>query len=105
MPPVNAFNGLFRCPDGEITRIKLLPGNGGLGDDVKLAADRWRELRFDWSDARSSVCELTIDGEPTSRTLPLVRPSVHGISYVHFQALSDEEDQQGFLIESVEGGR
>jgi hypothetical protein len=38
-------------------------------------------------------------------TLPLVHPGVNGISYVHFQALSDEEDLQGFLIESVEGGK
>lgn len=31
--------------------------------------------------------------------------SVNGINYVHFQALSDEEDLQGFLAESVEGGK
>jgi hypothetical protein len=49
------------------------------------------------------MCRLAIDGTPTPLTLPLVRPSMNGISYVHFQALSDEEDLKGLLIESVEG--
>ncbi len=79
--------------------------HGRLGDDVSLAPGRWHELCFNWSNSQSSICKVTIDGGPTSLTLPLVRPSVNGISYVHFQALSDEEDQQGFLIESVEGGK
>jgi hypothetical protein len=30
---------------------------------------------------------------------------VNGISYAHFQALAEEEDLRGFLIESVEGGK
>ncbi|MHC4406632.1 MAG: hypothetical protein ACYTG0_43975, partial [Planctomycetota bacterium] len=54
-------------------------------------------------DRRLIMCRLAIDGTPTPLTLPLVRPSMNGISYVHFQALSDEEDLKGLLIESVEG--
>ena len=85
--------------------VLTIPGDGRLGKDVSLTPGRWHELRFDWNDSQSAVCQLTIDGTPTSLTLPLVRPSVNGISYVHLQALSDEEDLQGFLIESVEGGK
>jgi hypothetical protein len=85
--------------------VLTIPGDGRLGEDASLTPGRWHELRLDWSDSQSSDCKLTIDSEPTSLTLPLVRPSINGISYVHFQALSDEEDQQGFLIESVDGGK
>lgn len=85
--------------------VLTIPGNGRLGESLQLTPGGWHELRFDWSDSQSTSCQLAIDGTPTSLTLPLVRPSVDGISYVHFQALSDEEDPQGFLIESVEGGK
>ncbi len=85
--------------------VLTIPGDGRLADDVRLEPGRWHDLRFDWSSAKSAGCRLIIDDKPTSLTLPLVRPSVDGISYVHFQALSDQEDLQGFLVESVEGGR
>ena len=85
--------------------VFTLPGDGRLSRDIQLTPGRWHELRFDWDDSRSSICKVNIDGRPASVTLPLVRPSVNGISYVHFQALSDKEDLQGFLIESVEGGK
>ena len=85
--------------------VLTIPGDGRLGDDVSLVPGRWHELRCDWNDSQSSVCQFAIDGTPTPLTLPLVRPSVNGISYVHFQALAEEEDLQGFLIESVDGGK
>jgi len=72
---------------------------------VHGAATLGSGLRFDWGDSQSSICRVTIDGGPAALPLPLVRPSDNGISYVHFQALGEAEDQQGFLIESVEGGR
>lgn len=82
-----------------------IPGDGRLGEGARLTPGRWHELRFDWGGSQSASCQLTIDGSPTSHTLPLVRPSIDGISYVHFQALADEEDLHGFLIESVDGGK
>ena len=85
--------------------VFTIPGDGRLGSDVVLTSGRWHELRFEWTDSQSSICKLTIDGGPTTLTLPLVRPSVNGISYVHFQTLAEAEDQQGFLVESVEGGK
>ena len=85
--------------------VFTVPADGRLGNGVVLTPDSWHDLRFEWTDSQSSTCKVTIDGGPTTLTLPLVRPSVNGISYVHFQSLSDEEDIQGFLVESVEGGR
>ncbi|MHC4404634.1 MAG: hypothetical protein ACYTG0_33695 [Planctomycetota bacterium] len=64
--------------------VVAIPGDGRLGDDVSLTPDRWHELHFHWSDSQSSACQLTIDGAATPLTLPLVHPSVNGISYVHF---------------------
>lgn len=85
--------------------VLAIPGDGRIDDGVSLTPGRWHELRFDWKDTESSACRLSIDGKPTECELPLARPSVNGISYVHFQTLSDEEDERGFLIESVEGGK
>lgn len=82
-----------------------VPGDGRLGEGVSLTVGRWHELGFEWDDSRASRCRLTVDGEATPIELPLGRPAVHGVSYVHFQALSSEEDLAGFLVESVEGGR
>jgi len=83
-----------------------VPGDGALGRGVRLTPGRWHELRFEWRDSRSSKCRLVLDdGKSTPLRLSLVRPGVNGISYVHFQALSQDADAKGFLIESVEGGR
>ena len=69
-----------------------------------LPSGCWHELCFEWSESQSSICKLTIDGGSTSLTLPLVRPSINGVSYIRFQALAEAEDPRGFLVESIEGG-
>lgn len=84
--------------------VLTIPGNGRVGDGLVMTPGQWHDLHFDWADSQSSTCKLTADGGPTTLTLPLARPSGNGISYVHFQALAEEEDQRGFLIDSVEGG-
>ena len=66
---------------------------------------RRHELRFQWRDSRASQCRLTVDGVFSPLELSLIRPGPDGISCVHFQALSGEEDTEGVLIESVEGGQ
>jgi len=85
--------------------ILTIPGNGRLTENVRLTPGRWHELRFEWVDVETSVCRLTVDNRSAAIQLPLHRPSQAGISYVHFQALSEESDLEGFLIESVDGGR
>jgi BNR repeat-like domain len=85
--------------------VLAIPGNGRLSDNVVLSPDQWHDLRFDWDDSVSSACKVTLDGIPTTISLSLNRPSINGISYIHFQSLPAEQDPQGFLIELVEGGR
>ena len=38
-------------------------------------------------------------------TVPVFRPSMNGVNYVHSRTLSDGEDSRGFLIELAEGGQ
>ncbi|MPM82250.1 hypothetical protein SDC9_129311 [bioreactor metagenome] len=85
--------------------VLRIPGDGDLGNRVKLIPGQWHELTFEWTDSKSSECKLSIDGTLLDIKLPNVRSSINGISYVHFQALSGTEDLNGFLIETVEGGR
>lgn len=82
-----------------------IPGDGNIGGGVKLTPGVWHELTFEWSDSQSSNCKLIIDGIETDLIIPLNRPSINGISYIHFQSLSESQDLNGFIIESVEGGR
>jgi len=112
-----------------VTRLKLLPGSKGgrinltdrwfnptdttahhfamysvtfgTGPDSMLRLDegRWYELRFTWDNVVRGSCVLTVDSR--SITIPLMRPSRFGISYVHFLSAVDEYDQAGYLVESV----
>ncbi len=78
-----------------------------LNGDVKnkgesiLEKGKWVELRFEWDDLQSGSCRLLIDGSPYPHLLPLNFKSTNGINYVHFQAVPEEEDTEGYLVESV----
>ncbi|GAB1416121.1 sialidase family protein [Paludibacter sp.] len=85
--------------------VLKIPGDGNLGNNVKLTPGQWYDLTFDWADSKTSECKLSINGVSVNLNLPNLRTSINGISYVHFQALSETEDLNGFLIESVEGGK
>ena len=76
------------------------------GDDKNksesiLKEGKWVELRFEWDDLQSGSCRLLMDGKPYPHPLPLNLKSTNGINYVHFQSVSDDEDTEGYLIESV----
>ncbi len=85
--------------------VLKIPGDGNLENNVKLTPGQWYDLTFDWADSKTSECKLSINGVSVNLNLPNLRTSINGISYVHFQALSETEDLNGFLIESVEGGK
>ncbi|MDD3077773.1 MAG: sialidase family protein [Paludibacter sp.] len=85
--------------------VLKIPGDGNLGNNITLTPGQWYDLTFSWNNSQSSDCKLSIDGTLVDLKLPNIRPSINGISYVHFQALSENEDLKGFLIESVEGGK
>jgi hypothetical protein len=66
-----------------------------------LQPGKWTELRFEWDDLQSGSCRLIIDSRPYPHPLPINLKSTNGINYVHFQSVSDKEDKEGYLIESV----
>ena len=76
-------------------------GDGKIDGKKALEVGRWHELRFEWNDLQSGACRLYIDGVQR-KLLVLHRPSVNGISYVHFQSVATETDNAGFLVESVQ---
>lgn len=75
-------------------------GEGRIEGRDLLTPGRWHELRFTWSDSRADSCRVSLDGTELAPALPLVRPSVNGISYVQFQGAL-RTDEAGFLVESV----
>ncbi len=81
-----------------------VPGDGTVGGSSALSPGDWHTVTLEWDDTRAADCRVQVDGKPLANPLPLLHSSLDGISYAHFQALSDVADGQGFLIESVEGG-
>ncbi len=76
------------------------------GDDKNksesiLKQGKWVELRFEWDNLQSGSCRLLIDNKPFPHPLHINLKSTNGINYVHFQSVSDDEDTEGYLIESV----
>jgi hypothetical protein len=76
-------------------------GNTILGS--LLRPGEWNELTFEWDNLQSGDCRLTINGRTCPQSLPIGLPSVNGINYVHFQSVTNMDDQDGYLIESVLG--
>lgn len=64
---------------------------------LKISDDKWHEVKIEWSEGKSAV--LYVDGKKR-QTLPIVSPSIHGPSYLHFLS-GDKPDSIGVLIESV----
>ncbi len=76
-------------------------GNSNVGP--LLRPGEWNELIFEWDNLQKGNCRLILNGETYTEVLPINLPSVNGINYVHFQSVTDTEDQEGYLIESVKG--
>jgi len=75
-------------------------GEGRAGGRNVLTPGQWCELSFEWSDTRTGSCRLKVDNGQVQPDLPLVFPSVNGVSYVQFQG-ANHEDTAGFLVERV----
>jgi hypothetical protein len=79
-------------------------GDGTAGSSMRFVPGKWHDLRFEWigvDDLMTGLCQLFLDGQRTGMTLPLNRPSVNGINYVHFMSIAEAEDEAGFLVASV----
>ncbi len=79
-----------------------ISGDGRIGPSAILEPGQWHTLTLSWSDTESGGCHLDVDGAGLAAPIALGLPSRDGISYMHFQSLSEGEDDEGFLIESVE---
>lgn len=78
-------------------------GTGNTAIGPLLRPGDWNELTFVWDNIQQGSCRLKINGETCPQDLPIHLPSVNGINYVHFQSVTDTEDKEGYLIESVMG--
>lgn len=79
-------------------------GEGRVDGEPLLQPGEWNELSFRWTDSRTGVCALFVNGEQWTGQLELRRPSPNGISYAHFQSAARSEDTRGFLVETVRAG-
>lgn len=70
-------------------------------DESRLTPGVWHTLAFAWQ--AGEACEVSADGNPLA-ALPLLRPTLDGISYFHLQA-AEAPDPHGFLVAAVAGGR
>ncbi len=75
-----------------------IDGDGRLGT-AQLQPQRWYDVTLQW-DLSGDVCELTVDGQPAG-SIPLLNPTLNGISYVRFRAAREQDDPSGFLVEHV----
>lgn len=75
------------------------------GKTLKIDDNKWHEIKIIWEmNTNKPTANLYIDGRIKQRGLPLVNPSEHGISYVHFIS-TEEPDEDGLLIEYVKASR
>lgn len=79
-------------------------GNGKVENKDLIPSGKWVDLTFEWDDLKTGSCRLIIDGKPSYFNIPINFTSLNGISYVHFQSVTDKEDKEGYLIESVSAG-
>lgn len=67
----------------------------------RLAHDRWHSLTMRWTDAANDAAQFELDGNGAWLPLPLIRPSVNGLCYLHLQSIAGTADTVGTLIREV----
>jgi len=66
---------------------------------TKLQTDQWYDITFRW-DLTSNECQVLIDEQQVA-TIPVLNPTLNGISYVRFRSTARDEDAAGFLVDRV----
>lgn len=72
--------------------------------DIQLESNRWIDLIIKW-DLPAGICLVKFQNQVGELTLPQAKPSEFGISYVHFQSVTDGFDEIGFLLHYVQVSR
>jgi len=67
---------------------------------LKLKADTWADLRFEW-DLEAKKCLLYLNEKLATR-LEVQHPTLNGLSYIRFRSTADQTDEAGLLVEAVE---
>jgi hypothetical protein len=78
-------------------------GSGNTSDGNLLKPGEWNDVTFEWTNLQEGTCRLIINGKLCPKGLPINFPSTNGINYVHFLSITENEDSEGYLIESVKG--
>jgi hypothetical protein len=86
--------------DGERLAIHRI----AFGDDARIGSvplenNRWYDVRIKW-DLSQSYAELFIDDRLVEK-IPLLNPTLNGISYVRFRSNTNAIDPSGFLIDNI----
>lgn len=71
-------------------------GNAG---SVRLQPGQWHTVTFRWN-LTQQECRLLVDDRPAG-TLPLLQPTLNGLSYLRFRASTEQQDPIGMLVEEV----
>jgi predicted neuraminidase len=72
-----------------------------LGADVQLTPNRWHVIELNW-DCAKRRCRVSVDGKQAV-VLPQLRES-DGACYLRLRSTSEQADEGGFIVESVEVG-
>ncbi|MGY8640084.1 MAG: sialidase family protein [Verrucomicrobiales bacterium] len=75
-----------------------LTKDGKIGD-VQLKPGEWSEVSFDW-DLAAGTCRVTVD-DTMACQLPVLNPTLNGLSYLRLRSAAIEKDTAGFLVEKV----
>ncbi|MBI9019206.1 MAG: exo-alpha-sialidase [Phycisphaerae bacterium] len=80
-----------------------IPADGKINVETQLEPNKWYELKFKFENINNAdgKCRLFINGTEQAKALPLNRPSINGISYVHFLSTAEMTDNSGMLIDYV----
>lgn len=90
--PVNDWGEDLAIFRADLTR------NGKIGD-AQLKPGEWSDVRFDW-DLGAGTCHVTVD-DTMACQLPILNPTLNGLSYLRLRSAATEKDTSGFLVDKV----
>lgn len=75
---------------------------GNLNKAIRLPRDQWIRLEIRWKECSGELAEYSVDNSEQWFHVPLIKPSVNGISYLHIQSIAEGADPFGVLLGEVE---
>ena len=73
--------------------------------ELGIRDNKWHELAISWDlEQKNTAARVQVDGKKRNLRLVLKRPTLHGISYVHFIACPTDENS-GIYVEWVKASK